>query len=82
MLLFTKAMLANPPDDEDDDRDDSNHLCKLDENNPDNDSPHMTHITVRALASLFAKTLLTAAIATFVISGALIIDSCALEAGV
>ena len=54
LFLFTEQMLADPPDDKDDDRDDGNHLCELNEDDPDNNSSHMAHITVCALASLLA----------------------------
>ena len=79
-IFAVEAVLADPPDNKDNGTDEQTVLDHLDDHDPDDYSAHVAHITICALSSLLAEALLAAAEAALVISGALSVDGCALEA--
>lgn len=74
-----RAVLADPPDDEDDYGDDCEHFESLHDHDPHDYPAHVAHITVSALSSGLAKAFLAAAVAALVIRGALRVDRRAFE---
>ena len=80
VLVGTKAVLADPPNHKDDGANDQAILDELNNDDPDYNAAHVTHITIGALACLLSKTFFAAAETAFIVCRTFVVNGFALEA--